>query len=125
MARIQTKTANNGAGGTSCSITMDAAPTDGNLLVMTVATSGTATGRVSSITQTGASWARATEIAKTGVTCEIWYAMNVSGAATGITVNLASSIIAICTVLEYSAMATTSALDKIASNSADYGGGGE
>lgn len=125
IARVQSKAANNGTGGTSVSVTLDSSPVNGNFLVIGIGTLGTSASRVSSITQTGATWTRAVQATNaSGSTTEIWYAENVSGASTSITVNLASSLRACVAVAEYSGIATSSSLDKTASSTGSYGGGG-
>ena len=60
--------------------------------------------------------AKAAEVANAnGVTSEIWYALNVSGATTGVTINLASSLKASAVITEYSNIANVGALDKTSS----------
>lgn len=107
-----------GSAVTSLAVTITA-PTNGNALVACIATSGTSTGRVTSISQTGATWNKVVEVANSNVngnTSEIWVALNVSGAGTTVTINLAASLIAIGWVGEYSGLASSSATDKTATN---------
>jgi len=98
-------------------VNLTAAPTAGNTLVAVISTRGTSTGRVSGITQTGATWSRATQAANsTGTTTEIWYASNIAaGAGTQITINQAS-LRSAAVVAEYSGILTGSPLDQIKSS---------
>lgn len=121
ITRIQFKTGT-AAAATTISVTLDGAPSNGNGLVIAITTSGTSTGRVSSISQTGVTWTKAIEVAHaSGPTSEIWYGLNASSASASITVNLAATLNAHCVVAEYSGLATSSALDKTASNTGTGG----
>jgi hypothetical protein len=92
-----------------------------NLLVAIIATRGTATGNVTGITQTGATWVKGPEAVNAGgVTEEIWYAANVSAAGTTVTVNLAASNTCAVHIAEYSGIATSTPLDKSATNTGAY-----
>src|SRR5439155_25362197 len=65
------------------------APTDGNTLVAVISTRSTNVDAVSSISQSGATWSKVASTTGTaGVTTEIWYAPNVSGAGTTVTINV-------------------------------------
>lgn len=105
-------------------MTYGSTPTNGNFLVAVISTKRTSS-PVTSITQTGATWALA--VSKVGTTLgannttDIWYAENVSGAATTVTVNLGGSTNASCVFAEYSGLATASTLDQTASDADDYG----
>ena len=116
ISRIQFKSGNSGSGpSTSFVLTMSSTPINGNTLVAVISTRNNASGTVSSISQTGATWTRATQATNTnGTTSEIWYAPNVSSAGTTITINQASCRSA-AVVLEYSNIALTSPLDQTAS----------
>ncbi|MCL4786976.1 MAG: hypothetical protein KJ070_09330, partial [Verrucomicrobia bacterium] len=104
------------ATGTSFNVTVST-PTNGNTMVAVISTSGATSDRVSSITQTGASWLRAAQSANAGTTTEIWYAPNVSGAGTTVTVNLtATGYKAAAVVMEYSGIMAVNPLDQTASN---------
>ena len=113
--------------GSSFPVTLGSAPTDTDTLIIVVATRYSSAVTVSSITQTGASWslAKAQQIYFLGAyygDCEVWYAPNVSGAGTTITVNLSGSSLnsAAAVVSEYGGLASAP-LDKTASNSAASG----
>jgi hypothetical protein len=89
-------TGNTGASGaTSFNVTV-AAPASGNTLVAVIATRSTSTGAVSGIVQSGgALWTRAAQSTGTaGTTTEIWYASNLQGADTTVTIHLTSSLFA-------------------------------
>ena len=120
-AQVQFKAANTGTVSTATSFTatLAAAPSNGNTLIAVIATRSTSQGRITSITQTGATWSRATQSAagsSTGSTTEIWYAPNVSGAATQVTINQTSGARSAAVVIEYSGVLTASALDVVASS---------
>ena len=110
--RVNSATGNSGANAvTSFSVTVPA-PTDGNTLIAVISTRGTSAGRVTSMTQTGAIWARASQAANAnGTTTEIWYAPNVAGAGTTVTINQAS-LRSAAVVLEYSGILSASSLDQ-------------
>ena len=102
------------ASATSFRVTMPAAPANGNTLVAVIATRGTSANRVTSISQAGATWSRATQAANgSGSTTEIWYAPNVSGAAAALTINQAR-LRSAAVVMEYSGLTTiASPLDQV------------
>src|SRR5690349_21227940 len=103
--------------GTSFSVTITA-PTNGNCLVLFYC-SATIGVTISNISQTGATWVQG-KGSNTDRECEIWYALNVSGAGTTVTVNLSGTPLnGAANVSEWSGVATSSALD--ATNSA-FGG---
>lgn len=115
--RVQTETCNN-TGATSISCGMASTPINGNALIAIIGTRGTSDNRVSSITQTGATWTRQAQRSNaSGVTTEVWAAFNVSGASTTVTVNLAASLKASAIIVEYSGLATSGSLDQTATNS--------
>ena len=116
ITRIQSKSGNSGTGNSSSFVvSMSSTPINGNTLVAIIATRNTASGTVSSISQSGATWTRATQATNTnGTTTEIWYAPNVSSVGTTITINQASCRSA-AVVIEYSNIALSSPLDQTAS----------
>ena len=110
--RVNSATGNSGANAvTTFNVNMPA-PADGNTLIAVISTRGTSAGRVTNIVQTGAIWTRATQAANAGgTTTEIWYAPNVSGAATSLVVTQASLRSAVV-VMEYSGILAASPLDQ-------------
>lgn len=117
ISRVQFKSAT-GASVTSLGITPDASPTDGNLMVVTISYNSATTNKVTSITQSGATWTRAIQKNNTlggAISVDIWYSENASSAGSTLTINLASSLNIAATFLEYSGIATSSSLDKTAS----------
>ena len=118
MYTVQNTTAS--GTGTSIAITLGTTPANGNLLAVYVVTSGTTSGQVSSISETGASWVNAasSNVANTNVTSEVWYAANVSSASTSVTVNLNSSLNYYAGIVEVSGVATVSPLDKATNSTA-------
>ena len=110
--RVKSATGNSGTNAvTSFSVTLPS-PTDGNTLIAVISTRGTSAGRVTSLTQAGAVWARAAQAANAnGTTTEIWYAPNVSSAGTSLVVTQAS-LRSAAIVLEYSGVLTASSLDQ-------------
>ncbi len=61
-ARVRSATGNTGtATATTIAVNMGTAPANGNTMVAVISTRGTSSGRVSGITQAGASWSRAAE----------------------------------------------------------------
>ena len=115
VARVQSASGNTGTNtAATISVTMTRAPSNGNTLVAVITTRGTSTGRVTSISQPGATWSLAAQAANTGgSTTEIWYAPNISGAATAITINQATLRSAVV-VMEYSGVLAVSPLDQAA-----------
>jgi prolyl-tRNA editing enzyme YbaK/EbsC (Cys-tRNA(Pro) deacylase) len=117
VARVKTSVGSVGSSAaTSFNVTVPV-PTNGNALVAVISTRGNAGNQVSSITQSGAVWTRAsqgTNTASGGSTVEIWCAPNVSNAGTAVTVNLASSLFASAVVMEYSGLTTNSPADVFA-----------
>lgn len=126
ITRVQFKSGT-GAGVTSLAITPDSAPSSGNLQVMTIAYSSATASRVSSISQTNATWVRAIQKNNSlggAISADIWYAENTTSPGATITINLASSLDIAAIYLEYSGVATSSSLDKTASNE-DFSSGFE
>lgn len=129
IIRVQSTHVTYAIAATSQSITLGASPTNGNALILTNGgngDTGTSGGAISSISQTGATWVKAVGINYDDATrisnAEIWYALNVSGAGTGITVNFPSGGEGgVLCVAEYSGIAASSALDKTATNHAASG----
>ena len=97
-------------------VTMDSTPTNGNLLIATIA--GRYALAVSSISQTGVTWTRQVANSWDGPHgfAEIWAGVVGSGASTSITVTLNQSAIygAIADICEYSGLITSGFLDKTA-----------
>lgn len=116
------------AGSAPASGTYSPAPTNGNNLILVAAFDGS-TGtspHISSVSQTGATWVKAVALNiddTTRVTsAEIWYAENVSGAGTSVTVNFAGTYQGgWLDLIEVSGLATSSSLDLTATN---HGSGG-
>lgn len=120
--RVNSATGNSGSGTVnSFNVTVPAAA-NGNTLIAVIATRGTSANRVSGITQTGATWTRASQANNTsGSTTEIWYAPNVTSPGTTVTINLATSLRAAAVVMEYSGILTTTPLDQTAGTTSDTG----
>ena len=113
VARVQSAAGSVGSSAASSFSVTVATPANGNTLIAVISTRGTSAGRVSSITQTGATWTRASQAANAnGTTTEIWYAPGVSGAGTTVTINLAASLFASAVVAEYSGVLAVSPLDQ-------------
>lgn len=117
-SRVQSATGNTGSGSaSSISVSLGTVPVSGNTLIAVIATRGNTSGIVTSITQTGATWTRAIQAARTssspGVTNEIWYASGVSGAGTSITINQ-STVKSAAVVIEYSGLLVPGPLDQTA-----------
>lgn len=120
IAFVREKIADTWTSGASIAITSLTAPADGNALILQFDGSPSANSRgVSSISQTGATWVSAVVLdANSGVNTrriEIWYALNVAGAGTTITINLnytptISGGLA-ASYAEFSGLATSGALD--------------
>lgn len=115
ISRVQSATGNTGSSvAATISVTMSTAPVNGNSLIAVISTRSTTANTVNSITQTGATWTRVTQATNAnGTTTEIWFAPNVSGSATAITINQ-SSFRSVAVVIEYNGILTASALDKTA-----------
>ncbi len=101
--------------GTSAAPVFDASPTDGNTLIAVVSTATVTTDRVTSISQTGATWTKVigSEAAQTDINLEVWKAYNVSGAGTTVTINLASSLTYIVNIFECSGVVSASGIDVV------------
>ena len=107
--------ATSGANVASVPLTLPSSITSGDALVLSIADQSSNGAVVSSVTETGATWTKATSTGSTGNgDAEIWYALNVpSNASTTITANLsASTNVQIANVSEWSGVATSGALDK-------------
>jgi hypothetical protein len=117
VTRVQSA---NGAVGTSAASSFTVtvtAPTSGNTLVAVISTRSTSVNAVSSISQNGATWSRVASTTGTaGTTTEIWYAPNVSGAGTTVTINLNASLFAAAVVTEYSGVLSASPVDVAATS---------
>ncbi|MEI7910733.1 MAG: MBG domain-containing protein, partial [Verrucomicrobiota bacterium] len=116
VARVQSATGNTGSNAaTSFGVTLATTPTSGNTLIAVISTRGTSTSRVTSITQTGATWVRAAQTANSsGTTTEIWYAPSVAGAGTSLTISQAS-LRSAAVVIEYAGILAAGVLDQTAS----------
>ena len=110
----------------SISVTMGATPTDGNVEVATIATYAATLRTVSSITQTGVTWAKQiNSTAGDNKDIEIWFGVVGSGASADITIALSDNAAygGVADVCEYSGLLTSGFLDKNAtwtSNSNQY-----
>jgi hypothetical protein len=105
---------------TTLGVTLGSTPTNGNTLIAVITAAGQyqTTGQVTGISETGATWTKAVAQGSKGqCDTEIWYANNVSGASTSITITQSASGYMSAVVAEYSGLATSSVLDKTASNS--------
>ncbi|MFC6877766.1 beta strand repeat-containing protein, partial [Flavobacterium myungsuense] len=115
-ARVQFATANTGGNpATSCIATFSATPTNGNTLIAVITTRNNAANTVSSITQTGATWTRATQGVNTnGTTTEIWFApaRTTVGASVTVTLNQVSTRTSLV-VMEYSGILALNPLDVV------------
>jgi len=115
VARVQYTTCSNSGSSTLSCTSLSSSPVNGNTLIAVIGTRGTTASRVSSITQTGATWARVSQSTNAnGTTVEVWAALNVSSAGTSVTVNLASSLKASAVVAEYSGILSSGATDVTA-----------
>lgn len=125
ITRVQGNARGVWSSGSSFTVTLANAPTDGNSLVMTM--SGANTGGliiISNVSETGATWTKQTsqslsEPASYYLETEIWVASNVSGAGTTITINLSGTPNKYQTanICEYSGLTNSGVLDKTASGS--------
>ncbi|MEN9323162.1 MAG: hypothetical protein RL699_942 [Bacteroidota bacterium] len=117
VSRIQSATGNTGAdAAANFSVTMAAAPINGNTLIAIISTRGTTASRVSGIIQTGATWTKAVEGTNaSGSTTEIWYAPNISNAGTTVSIAQAS-LLSAAVIAEYSGLLTVNPLDDTSSN---------
>ena len=105
------------------------APTNGNNLILVACYDGNSASaiHISSITQTGATWVKAIannfDDGTRTASSEIWYAENVSGAGTGVTVNFNGTGFqgGWFDAIEVSGLAASSSLDLTATN---HGSGG-
>ncbi len=98
-------------------VTLGTAPTSGNTLILCYASSGSPSATISSISQTGVTWARAIAVIYDG-DVEIWYAPLGASAGTTITITIAggsSNCRSIADVCEWSGLSLTP-LDQTASN---------
>ena len=111
--RLQFTTGNTGSNPASTiNLTLGSTPLSGNTLIAVISTRGNSANRISSITQTGASWSRATQATNTnGTTTEIWFAPNVSAALKAITINQAS-LRSAAVVIEYRGVLSPTPLDQ-------------
>ena len=121
ITKIQQANGSRTCAGTTYVITLGSAPTNGNSIIL-VSTNLTAGKSISSISQTGATWvlAKKHSDAASGLglgNAEIWYANNVIGASTSITVTMsATGVVSFGTAVEYSGLVTSSVLDLTSGN---------
>lgn len=111
----------------SFTVTLSQTPTSGNVLIAVIGTyrsdQGSNYRTVNSITQTGVTWSRQAQGQETynqhPTNVEIWLGTVGAGASTSITITLTQSASggAVADVCEYSGIATSSYLDKIAQTS--------
>ncbi|MCX6876155.1 MAG: DUF6288 domain-containing protein [Verrucomicrobia bacterium] len=115
-ARVQSKTGNTGPNAsTTIPVTLSTAPANGNTLIAVIATRGSSAGRVTGITQTGATWSRAAQATNpNGTTTEIWQAPNILNAAAALTINQAL-LRSAAVVMEYRGVLSASPLDQTSS----------
>jgi hypothetical protein len=112
-----------GTGTTSVSVTMASTPTNGNVLVAVIGMNSYSASRtVSSITQTGVTWTyqiRKGAVYNVYMSVEIWLGVVGSGASKSVAVALSgeAELGAVADICEYSGVATSSFLDKTATNS--------
>lgn len=118
ITRIQFKSAI-GVSVSSLAITPNTAPVNGNLQIITIAYNSATSNKVTSISQTNATWVRAVQQNNSlggAISTDIWYAESAPSLGATITINLASSLDIAATYLEYSGIASSSSLDKTATN---------
>ncbi len=87
---IQDKAFDAWTSGASITVTLASTPINGNALVIAYGCNTPSNLQVSSITQTGATWARVIR-SNTARTSDIWMASNVAGAGTSVTINLSTT----------------------------------
>jgi autotransporter-associated beta strand protein len=122
LARIQSATGNTGGNTQSnFAVTLTSAPTDGNTLVAVISTRSGSSNTVSSISQTGTTWTRATQSTNFwGVTTEIWYAPARSTSGAGVFITLSTSNTrSSAAVMEYSGVLALNPLD-VANGNANF-----
>jgi len=100
----------------SLQLSVSPAPINGRTLVAVIGTRGPTTNsqnNIQAVTQTGASWTRVTrQTNSAGVTIEVWYANNVSGAGSNVTITLAAPNKVSAMIAQYSGFYTGSAVDR-------------
>ena len=112
--------------GTSYSVTLPSSPDSGQVGILEIAVVSGSSSRVSSITQSGATWNLAVQsyhnLGNIGI--ETWTCVYGSGAGTSITINMASSLNVTAHYVEYAGVDNT--LPTIATGSSiDDSGTGE
>ncbi len=117
QTRVQTATGSTGTtANTTFTVTLASTPVSGNTLIAVISTRSTTANSISSITQDGATWAKATaSLGTNGTTTEIWYTTALSSAIKTITITQLSALSA-AVVMEYSGLAYGAPLDKFASS---------
>lgn len=118
QTRLQTATGSTGSTtATSFNVVLGTPPQNGNTLIAVISTRSTIAPGVTSISQTGATWVRATNSTGTaGTLTEIWYTTNLLGGQNTITINQ-NNVFAAAVVMEYSGLLQMSVLDRVASAS--------
>lgn len=110
-------------GGNTITITLGAAPTNGNGLILGVARLIGTVPAVNSITQTGVTWVRRATVANPLIPeIEVWDGLNASSAGTTITITyIAGGQPGEAIGAEYSGIRTNSAIDKFATDGNSMG----
>lgn len=103
------------------SITLTTAPLNGHSLFAIIATRASPSITPTGIAETGATWSKQAQTLGTGSSVggfdiEIWAAFNVQSASASLTISLSGTGAFTWSILEYSGIATSSALDKTASH---------
>lgn len=99
---------------TNIGVTLAATPANGNTLIAVIATRGTISDRVSSITGGGVTWSRVTQATNaSGITTEIWYGPGVSSGSKSITITQAD-LRSAAIVMEYSGLVAPVSTDVVA-----------
>lgn len=114
ITRVQETKGQSTVGATTLTISYGSAPTAGNCLFMAVGTNVN-NNTVSSVTSTGASWSKIANFLDTtrNKTIEIWGAANISsGAASSVTITVASASDMVAIIAEYSGLGTSVTLDQ-------------
>jgi hypothetical protein len=116
-SRIQSTTGTTGsASASSFNVALSSPPGTGNTLIAVISTRGNSAGRISAITQTGASWSRASQATNTsGTTTEIWFTSSLTDAGSTITISQAS-LRSTAVVMEYRGVLVANPLDRSSSS---------
>lgn len=120
VTKVQGNARETATSGSTITITQTSTPTNGNMNILTVGIfDSPSPPTVSSISQTGVTWTRATKHTEGNEDSEIWVGVIGSGAGTSITINLSASLgstwgVGIADVCEWSGV--TSTVDQTAPN---------